>query len=703
MSRAVRGWLGVAAVYLVGALVFWAPLPLHASTHVWGDRFDAWTTLWLMWHLDDRLAAGALRAHTDRILFPVGYNLWSFGHAALQLVGVLAMRLGVPLVLAYNLLLFFGTWTSALAAHLFGRELAGSHRAGFVAGFVFATSPYLYGEGAAGCVELVAAGLLPLHAWALLRYTRRPTPARALAATVILAVIGPFNWYYTVFAGIFGVMFALWVAALGQRRTALGLFATFAVAGLLDAPLVPLVRRETPTRPPITADLFADRGVAREAREFSDGTIPLEDLDAALLERVDALQVVQNQTPLTAVLTGRYTTNPLGSTPGALAWILGVAGAAAAGRRALGWLAIAAVATLLTLGPWMTVEAPPLPAWSASWPLPYAFAYTWIPFFSKAYRPYRIGVVALTALAAAASAGVPVLLARRGTALVALFGVVAFTQPFWAGERPGLRPLADAGVPAIYAALRDLPEGAVIELPLHYQPLTVANARLQYHQIVHRKPLLNCNQLIRRTDLLTFRTYVLGNRFATALLDAGRRAPPWSFSDADIGALVDDGFRYLVVHRRVHVGAALDASRAGDADRVAEPMRDLLRTVFGPAALADEEAEIYDMRALWTDRGRHWTWSPSATASARLPIDASSRPLRLAAGARVTLADDGREVAMWVRGVDGEVALSVRSGSTSFVPDVDPEEWRWIHVPVEGAVALEGPGSLYVAQAQVLR
>ena len=57
--------------------------------------------------------------------------------------------------------------------------------AGFVAGGAMASSPYLYGEGAAGCIELTAAGLLPLFAFTLVRLARSlGAGRRALAAEV---------------------------------------------------------------------------------------------------------------------------------------------------------------------------------------------------------------------------------------------------------------------------------------------------------------------------------------------------------------------------------------------------------------------------------------------------------------------------------------------------------------------------------------
>lgn len=677
---------GVALIYLIGTLVFWGPLPLQLTTHVWGDRFDAWTTLWLVWHLADQGAE--LTAVTDRILYPMGYNLWSFGHAALQAIGAGLAWLGLPLVLAYNLTLLGAHWTSGLAAHLFGRELGGSHRAGFVAGIVFSTSPYLYGEGAAGCVELVAAGVLPLFGWALVRLAREPGIGRAAAAAGILAAIGPFNWYYTLFAGMLGVGVCGWMLFV-RPRAAAWIAGAMLVAAALDAPLIPLVRRETPTRPEISAALFADPAAWARARRLADGELPLAELDDDALREHDAMQVAQNQTSLMSVASPRFTLNPLGSTPGLLAYLCGAAGVAMARGRARGWLLIAVGATVLTFGPWpMIDDTPPIPEWATTVPLPYGWAYTYLPFFSKAYRPYRIGVVALTALAAAAATG----LAGRGDrrwdiALVAL-GIVGFTQPFWAGERPGLRPLADATVPEVYTQLRDLPDGAVIELPLRSQPVNVANARLQYDQVVHRKPLLNCNQLIRRTELAAFRDYVLGNALLRTL--AERPDGPWRFRDADVAALLGDGFRYLVLHPRVPVGGELDRPPDG-VDLYDARLPALLRALFGEPVVDDPEAQVWATPAAWPG-DRAWTWEGGAV-DVVLPIDSLATGLPMVF-AEAWPAGRGR-VSFWAKATD--VPLRVIVDGEERVPALSADAWT--RVEAVGDVALVG--GAYVTRLQV--
>lgn len=515
-GRPTPPFLKLLALYTLASILFLWPMPAHLNTQIWGDRFDAWTTLWLMEHLHRHLSDGTFSVETKEILFPIGYNLWSFGHAALQLVGVGLMFCGIPLIAAYNLLLIGGLATSAMAAHVLGEELAEDFWGGLVAGVTFASSPYLYGEGAAGCIELVAAGFLPLFAWSLVRLCREPGWKRALFSSGILAIVGPFNWYYTLFAGMLGAGFFVWQLWEGRWKTAGWCAGALLGAALTDAPLIPLVQRETPTRPPLSAALFEDTAAWQRAYDIANGAIPLENVTTEDLEQHDALQVMENSTTVRALLLARFTVNPLESTPGMLAFGVGIVGAALSGRRGLLWVFLGVGATVLTLGPFLRLDSTPrLSTLSADFPLPYYYFYHWLPFFSKAYRPYRIGVITLTACAAVGAAGWTRLsLAPPPKKLIAsTLVLIGFTQPFWAGDRPALRPLADPTIPPLYEKLRDLPDGGVIELPLQYQPLTVPNARFQYNQISHQKPLLNCNQLIRRTDLMGFAEYLRKTAF----------------------------------------------------------------------------------------------------------------------------------------------------------------------------------------------
>jgi len=654
-------------------VVFTWPLGAQLTTHVWGDRFDAWTTMWLIWHLQDALGAGALTEVTDRILYPVGYNLWSFGHLGVQLLGVPLMWAGIGLVATYNLLVLASFVFSALCAHALGVQLAGSHRAGALAAAAFTWTPYLYGEMSAGCVELVAAGFLPLFAVALLRLCEAPGWRRAWPAVLLLAAIGPFNWYYTLFTGLFTVAFAAWRWLAGgalRNRTVAWIAGVCLLAAALDAPLIPQVRRETPSRAAVTAETFSTENWER-SYAVSNAQVPLEALDAPLLELNDAMQVVVNSTSVLNLVRARFTANPLDSTPGALAYVLGLIGLAAAGRRGRGWAVLAGGFTVLTLGPFLQIDAtPPLAAWAQETPLPYYWLYNDVPFFSKAYRPYRIGVVVLVCLAGLAAVGTTRIPRRHGWALAGLAGVLGPLQPHWSGERPAERPLADARIPAIYEELRDLPDGAVIELPLLYQPISPANARFQYHQVVHRKPVLNCNQLIRRTDLLAFQDYVGDNAFLQTVLDLGRRAPPYRFGSDDLRSLWDQGFRYVVVHPAFETSQLHLSGFHGEADRLGSVALQMLDDVFGAPVLTSADTWIYALPAELPPAGHQWTWTGEGVVDVPVPWSELKLPITLR---------DGESLALdWPDGAAQATALSV-----------------WVHRPA----ADPGPGALRVAGA----
>ncbi len=694
-------------------------MPAQLATRIWGDRFDAWTTLWLMDHLHRHLASGTLAAETTDILFPVGYNLWSFGHAALQFLGVGLMFIGVPLVPAYNILLIGGFASSGLAAHALGKSLSHDHLGGFVAGATFASSPYLYGEGAAGCIELVAAGFLPLFALSLVRLVRDPGWRTAAVSAGVLAIIGPFNWYYTLFAGMLGVGFVGFHLAAGRWSAVQWTCLAMAAAAAIDSPLIPLVRRETPTRPPVSAELFTDSDAWTRVGAIADGLVPLVDLTPARLEEQDAMQVMQNSTTVRALAQARFTVNPLQSTPGMLAFVVGVCGALAARRRGALWACIALVATILTLGPFLRVdETPPLPIWSGRLPLPYYYLYEYVPFFSKAYRPYRISVVTLTCCAALGAAGYAVLAleVRRAwlRAGVVALGVVATTQPFWSGDRPASRPLADPTIPDIYVRLAALPAGGVVEAPLQYQPLTTANARFQYNQVAHRHPTLNCNQLIRRTDLLAFRTYVTNNSFLTTLLDLARQSPPYRFTRADLAQTAADGFRYVVVHTSAEADDVRLAGGMTAADLITEPAFEMLEETLGSPILQDADSRVY---AIPDISGKEtWTWTGSDTVTLQLPLDAArfGLPMAMPGDSAVTVWEgEARQISFWARaaGYRG-VGVRVRSGDVNRDVDVHlvPDRWRWVQVPVteQGPVTLSlvAPStgaSFWITSAQVLR
>lgn len=688
----MRPWLLALAVYGVGSVVFTLPMPLELNSSIWGDRFDAWTTMWLIWHLSDGILSGQLQEVTQLIFYPEGYNLWSFGHMGIQLLGVPLMGVGIGLTATYNLLLLGAFTASGICGHALGHRLSGSHWGGLLAGSLFAWNPYTYGEMSAGCVELVGAWFIPLYALMLVRVCDRPTWKRALAASLVLACVGPFNWYYTAFLGMFTGAFVAWRVLAGgetRNRSIAWIVIAALVAGAINVPLISKARRETPSRSLITAETFAPEKWDA-ANRIADGSIPLEDLDVELLELNDAMQVAINSTSLVNLTKAAFPPNPLESTPGRLAYAFGLFGLVMAGRRGRPWALMAVGFSVLTLGPYVQIDAtPPIPEWSLASPLPYYGLYNEVPFFSKAYRPYRIGVIVLLCISALSATGFARMRWKWRFAVPIAAVLLCSTQPHWSSV--SAREMGDADIPSVYEQVAELPDGAVIELPLHYQPVTPANARFQYYQVVHHKPLLNCNQLIRRTDLARFQEYVAANSFVSTSLDLARTDAPYVWTGEDLAVLYEQGFRYVIAHSSVEKDPVHLGGFNADADRLRQPAWDMLADTFGePVLVGDDGTWVYAVPE-GIEPGEHrwdasWSDVPVEWAALDLPLKMSGE------GLEVDLGSATQRLSLWVLIEDGELAVVV--GDRSVPVETREGAWTRVEVDVGGAssVRLEPAG-----------
>ncbi len=673
MKHPALPWLGAALAYLAMAALFSWPLLAHLDSAVWGDRFDAWTTLWLMGHLGQ---GGGMGLSTE-ILYPIGYEMWSFGHVGVQLLGLPLIALGLSVTATYNLLLLASLAGSGLAGHALGRHLSGGHWGGLLTGSLFAFCPMLYGEMGAGCLELVAAFTLPLVALAALRLLDAPSWQRAAWLLGALLITGPMNWYYLAFAGLFLLGLAAWRLTQGGATRWPGLAWMGAASLSALAALSPLIlkaQQETPTRPALGAEILSAQA-ALDAQAVTDGTVSLMDLDAPALLLADSMQVLVNSTTLQSWSTLGFPSNPLESTPGLLAVAMGLWGLWAAGRRGRPWVWLALGFALLTLGPYPRWNADlPIADWSQSWPLPYLALYNELPFFSKVYRPYRLGLVVVMCLGALAAVGV----GRRPKAwvLAPVVALLACTQPHWRGVSG--RSLASTAVSSAYQELAEAPPGAVIELPLHHQPLSTLVARQQYAQLTHGHPVLNCNQLIRRTDLWRFRSYVSEHPWLAQVLGRPRQTGPLALSSADWADLHAEGFRYIVAHPGVPVDPAHLGKRDGQRDDLLlEPMWSLLANLERTIDAGDTVVYAVPERMEERDLGT-WTAHPALE-----DLTLGPEPHTLSAD----------EVSLWLRG-EGSVAIN------GVPQDLAPGHWWHLSLPPGAQLSGAGHFQLYGVQSR---
>ena len=88
-----------------------------------------------------------------------------------------------------------------------------------------------------------------------------------------------------------------------------------------------------------------------------------------------------------------------------------------------------------------------------------------------------------------------------------------------------------------------------------------------------------------------------GRGLLFTLLDLGRSEPPYSFTEQDTQALLDQGFAWLVAHDEVREDQAALAGFVAEADRLKQPAFEMLDQAFGAPVVRGDGALVYALRA----------------------------------------------------------------------------------------------------------
>lgn len=142
VSLGPRGkeYLRVCAVYLLIALVAFAPIAMNMSTTATGTGGDTYLNMWDIWWVN----YAVYTAHTSiwftpLVFWPVGENL--VYHTLAPLAGLLAGPMSlVSLPFAYDSLFFIGFMLSGLTMYILADYFVANKYASFVAGLVFSFS-----------------------------------------------------------------------------------------------------------------------------------------------------------------------------------------------------------------------------------------------------------------------------------------------------------------------------------------------------------------------------------------------------------------------------------------------------------------------------------------------------------------------------------------------------------------------------------
>jgi hypothetical protein len=193
--------LGVALGYVLVALAFTWPLPLHLGSRLTGDPHgDTGVYVWNQWVFQHEIDAGANPLSTRQIL-SLSPRVDLSQHNYTVLLDLLAVPLipAIGVVAAFNVVLLIVTVLTALAAYALARQAFRCTRVeAFAAGLAFAWSPVLVAR-TTGHFSLVAGAPLAAFAWCLFEADRRRSVRFAAWAGVAMALAGYCDPYLAVF------------------------------------------------------------------------------------------------------------------------------------------------------------------------------------------------------------------------------------------------------------------------------------------------------------------------------------------------------------------------------------------------------------------------------------------------------------------------------------------------------------------------
>jgi len=450
-SARSRTWVP-GAVYLLLALAWSWPLPLHLSNRFTHDPGDPLLVTYLLWW--NAHALPLTRTWWNAPFFwPMTDALALTEHfAGLSPIATPVQLLGGSPLLAYNIIVICAAWWSGLATHALMRRLTTSELAAYCGGIAFAFAPYRTSQLAH--LQIYASWWLPVTLWALHAYYQ-DRRLRWLALFGIAWLMETMTYGYSVF--FLPLLVIAWIAWFTPWRTdpqpALAVVATWL---LFSIPLLPVLLEYHRVQTHLGLVRTRDQMIFYSA-DWSSFISPAPQL--WLWPKI-----------------ARATTEAY-LFPGVTVLVLAVAAVATKLRRgAFVFYGLAALAAAwLCLGPTGGGFS------AASLWHPYDWI-VWLPGFNGIRVPPRFFLLSALCLAVAAGLALAHVTAvwprARG-----LLAAAAFFGLFVDGAIPGMQ----LGVPpGSFASMRS--DGRVLELPFDD---SYVHIKAMYRSIAHRMPVVN--------------------------------------------------------------------------------------------------------------------------------------------------------------------------------------------------------------------
>jgi len=586
--------LPVLGLYLVLAVVFTWPAASLLTTHVPGEFCsDLWKKLWGNAFVE----SGLLREHafplrTDLINYPSGGALFITDplNAAITFVlhrfipGIAACR--NALILFHLLLASTGCWL--LAFHL-TRSAAVS----FLAGAIFAFSPYVLSY----CIESEVSeclniGWIPLAILFFLRTLEDGRWRHAAAAGLFLALAALGTWYYGVFVALFLVLLVPHVLTWGvslspapsgrlTRGRVLRVLAAVALAALLVLPAAAAFRRCASSPDSI---FRADKIQLRSLDNIST-YLGANFHDAAFL--ADYFRPGKGNLGVKRSVDTLTYSSYLGYVPLLLA--LAALGRRRAPLAAFLW-GLLLLFLVLSLGPFFFVTRDLHLSFPGN--LPYMLLYWIFPFFSTLGVPYRFYAMVSLALALLAALGALRLIEKfKWSPPLAAAALCALVVVETLAVSPVRYPMAvtPTAVPAYCGEIgREEGRFAVLDLPVMYREGPEWPSVYFHYQTAHGKPIpytvpdwLGPLPRFFRENALLYSLYLEEDGMRRGV----SRAPAEGELSAAARQIRDVGVRYIVFHEDFYTDRCRGPAYRRIREHFGEPRRldavTLLFTVKG--------------------------------------------------------------------------------------------------------------------------
>ena len=728
--------LKVLGGYVLLALALTYPLVVNLGSAVpaaaqgpgWrpGDG-DPWQSLWGIWLLKHSLAAtGRIPFATDLLFYPLGADLGLVSLVLLPGLAALPLVATVGAVIAYNVMVIAALVLAGYATFLLVRTLTADAGAAFVAGLVFAFSPYHMAHALEHLFLLVSALWIPLYALFLLRTIDDGGTGNTLLAALSMTCAMASNPYYAIFLALFTVLLigarVLEAPESTARRTIVLRAAMLAVVGaVLAGPYA----------------IFAARRLGGDA-VITPSLGEVNHWSADIL----AFFVPSPQHPLWGALIApfyrEFTGNLFEQTVylGYAALTLAVVAVGLFQRGARFWVWSGLVFGVLSLGPLLhlggrsSFEIDGMPI---TIPLPGMLLYL-LPVVGSIRVYSRFDVMVTLSLA-----------------VLVGFGIAALNERFLGGRRAFPRsmlvvvagsailfeivavplPVLSTKIPPAFIAMgaEEGQRGSLLDIPLDWRV-----AKYQYYQTAHQRPLVSgflprpSPALIRQAHGVPFLDYFQDP-------DDGRRGDDWGRGAAlRVIDLLD--LDTIVIHGEYLSPAAAEQVRAVVTEYfpVARVIEDgaltiiRLRRDHSPRAVWTPDAYDFDFapaaprfflaKGWWSSEaagaiGMAWSMGRESTLGFFLPQPGPlTMELRLAPF--VFPSAPRQAIAVEVNGRDlGEIALTREPGWRTYSLDVPTMAlrmgfnvvrftYRYAKAPRDVAVELADPRELAVAFSRVV-